>query len=71
MNQSDEYEEADTERRRLLQVPCGECGQGAGYLCVGPGGRELSIHRQHEIRFKQAGIRRGVLRALLDKAGLL
>lgn len=68
----DEYEEADVERKKLLATPCGFCGQASGYWCVDAGGREIrNVHRQHVIRYSQAGVKRGVLRALLVKARLV
>ncbi len=58
-------EEAREDRKRLLAQPCGECGQAAGFLCVSPGGHQLSIANSHAIRFSQARVSRGEIRALL------
>lgn len=67
----DEYEQADQERRQLLATPCGFCGQAPGFRCVDAGGRELGISNQHKIRYSQARVKPGVLRALLAKARLV
>ena len=68
----DEYEQAAHERKRLLDTPCGFCGQAPGFWCVDAGGREVrNVHRQHVIRYSQSRVSRGVLRALLVKARLL
>lgn len=64
-------EEARDDRKRLLAQPCGECGQGAGFLCVSAGGHELSIANSHAIRFSQSRVNRGEVRALLAKARLV
>lgn len=68
----DEYEEVAAERKRLLNTPCGFCGQASGYWCVDAGGHQIrNVNRQHGIRYSQAGVRRGLLRALFVKARLL
>ena len=68
----DEYEEADAERKQLLDTPCGFCGQAGGFWCVDAGGREIrNVRRQHRIRYSQSGVTRGELRALLVKARLI
>lgn len=68
----DEYEEAELERKRLLDTPCGFCGQAPGFWCVDAGGREVrNVNRQHGIRYSQSGVKRGVLRALWVKARLV
>ncbi|MBM7784906.1 hypothetical protein [Tenggerimyces flavus] len=67
----DEYEQADAERRRLLATYCLHCGQRSGW-CVNEQDEPIrNVHRQHSDRYEAAGIRRGVLRALLVKAGLV
>lgn len=58
-------------RKRLLRTGCGEGGQAPGFLCVSPGGHELSVGNQHAIRYHQAGVKRGELRALMVKSRLI
>ena len=67
----DEYVQADQERRRLRGTPCGQGGVSSGW-CVDAGGRQIrNIHRQHRVRYSQARVDRGLLRALLVKARLV